>query len=179
MPGAAGAGDGDGHPTAGGAERDETMSTVEALIRELHLEPHPEGGYFRQTYLAGPSEKPLATAIYFLVTAESFSALHRLDTDEIYHFYFGDPVEMLWLHPDGRCERPVLGTDLKTGARPQLVVPPGVWQGSRVSAGGSFALFGTTMAPGFTFDGFEMGEREALLAAYPQHGELVRRYTRS
>lgn len=152
---------------------------IEALVRELGLEPHPEGGYFRETYRAGATGEPLATAIYFLVTPSSFSALHRLRADEIYHFYLGDPLDMLLLYPDGRCERPVLGADVEAGERPQLVVPAGVWQGSRVQEGGAFTLFGTTMAPGFTFAAFEMGEREALCAEYPDHPALVRRYTRA
>lgn len=169
------------------------MLTGEQLIRHLNLEPLPvEGGWFRQTHLAAESipadalpvrysaAKPFGTAIYFLLTDEPdcFSALHKLPTDEIYHFYLGDPVEMLLLHPDGRSERVVLGHDVMRGQRVQFVAPRDVWQGSRLVAGGKFALMGTTMAPGFTPADFTPGERDALVRAYPTEAEMIRALTR-
>jgi hypothetical protein len=164
------------------------------LIEALGLVPLPgEGGYYRQTFVADESvpaaalparygrPKALCTAIYFLLTAEPdcFSALHRLPTEEIYHFYLGDPVEMLLLHPDGRDERILLGPDLPAGQRVQQVAPRGAWQGSRLVAGGRFALLGTTMAPGFDPQDFELGERGALSARYPAAAGLVRALTRA
>jgi len=169
------------------------MLSAKLLIGHLGLAPLPtEGGYFRQTYVADetlPGEalparygraKHLSTAIYYLLTdeADSFSALHRLPTEEVYHFYLGDPVEMLLLRPDGESEVAVLGPDLLAGQQVQLVVPRGVWQGSRLVSGGSFALLGTTMAPGFDSLDYEGGDRDALLARYPAEGGRIRALTR-
>jgi hypothetical protein len=169
------------------------MLSGEQLIRHLGLEPLPvEGGWFRQTYLAAENiprdalparygdAKPFGTAIYFLLTDEPdcFSALHKLPTDEIYHFYLGDPVEMLLLHPDGRSERVVLGPDVMRGQRVQFVAPRDAWQGSRLVAGGKFALLGTTMAPGFTLPDFALGARDALVRAYPGEADMIRALTR-
>ena len=124
--------------------------TRDELIRMLELEPLPgEGGYFRQTWVA--PDRIAGTAIYYLVTDDphGFSAMHRLPTDEVYHFYLGDPVEQLLLHADGTSEVVVLGQDLSAGQRVQHVAPRDVWQGTRLVAGGRWALLGTTMAPGF------------------------------
>ena len=164
------------------------------LIEHLKLEPLPvEGGYFRQTYCAAetlvrsalPSRynvnKPVCTAIYYLLTSEpdSFSALHRLPTDEIYHFYLGDPVELLLLYPDGSSHRLLLGPDVLGGQKVQFVVPRDVWQGSRLRAGGEWALLGTTMAPGFSPEDFAAGDREELIRRYPDQTELIRALTRT
>lgn len=174
------------------------MLTPEAIIEALGLEPlAEEGGMFRQSYAAEetvaaealPSrygrDKPLSTAIYYLLTDEedSFSELHRLPTDEVYHFYLGDPVQMLELHPDGTGRRVILGPDLLDRQRLQHVVPRGVWQGSRVLPGGRpsegrFALLGTTMAPGFDFLDYEPGRRAELAERYPQEADLIRALTR-
>lgn len=169
------------------------MIDLQTLIDTLGLEPLPEeGGLYRQTYLADETiaraalperyraDKPLGTAIYYLLTAEavSFSALHRLPTDEVFHFYLGDPVAMLLLYPEGRSERVTLGQDVLGGQRVQFVVPRGVWQGSHLLPGGRFALLGTTMAPGFTFEDYTGGERAALVGQYPQEAALIRRLTR-
>src|ERR1041384_6416597 len=145
------------------------------IIRQLNLEPLPiEGGYFRQTWVAGEtvsvpryhSVRAAGTAIYFLLTSDpdSFSALHRLSTDEIYHFYFGDPVEMLVL-ADGTARRVTLGHDIMHEQYVQYVVPRDVWQGSRLLPGGRFALMGTTMAPGFDPADFTLGLRDDLIAS--------------
>lgn len=167
--------------------------TAAQLIEYLGLEPLTiEGGLFRQTYVAAESlaadalpqryrgPRSFGGAIYYLLSSEadSFSALHRLETDEIYHFYLGDPVEMLLLHADGSGERIVLGPDVLSGQRVQFVVPRDVWQGSRVLAGGSFALMGTTMAPGFDLADWAEGKRDELLRQYPEHAELIRALTR-
>jgi uncharacterized protein len=152
-----------------------------------------EGGHFRQTYVseeilpaaALPARygraKPLSTAIYYLLTdeADSFSALHRLPTEEVYHFYLGDPVELLLLHAEGASELAVLGPDIMAGQSVQLVVPRGVWQGSRLRAGGRVALLGTTMAPGWDVLDYEGGEREPLIRRYPEEAERIRALTRT
>ena len=160
-------------------------------MRILSLAPLPgEGGYFRETYrspLVIPAEvlPPLytgprnaGTAIYYLLTPETTSRIHRLPGDEVFHFYLGDPVEMLHLHPDGKAGCFIIGNDLERGMRPQVVVPAGVWQGSRLVAGGRFALLGTTMAPGFEFDDFDAGDRAILLGQFPEQADLIRALTK-
>jgi hypothetical protein len=158
------------------------------IIALLQLEPLPlEGGFFRQTYRAakwlpsGSPGTPLGTAIYFLLTPDNFSAMHRLQADEIYHFYFGDPVEMLLLPPAGSGQTFLLGNDLPAGMRPQKIVSRGVWQGSRLRPGGphGFALIGTTMTPGFTWQNFELGRAEDLLADYPDFAEMIKARVRA
>ena len=167
---------------------------VEQIIRALKLEPLPaEGGLYSQSYCSaefispaglparytGP--RPFGTAIYYLLTAEShsFSALHRLATDEIYHFYMGDPVEMLVLHPNEVSQRVRLGSDLLSGQQVQFVVPAGAWQGSRLAPGGSYALLGTTMAPGFDAADFTLGARAELLTGWPAEAGMIHQLTRA
>jgi len=167
--------------------------TAEQIIRHFDLRPlASEGGMFRQTYLAAeqvphhalppryPHDKPLGTAIYYLLTdaPDSFSELHTLPTDEIYHFYAGDPVDMLLLQTDGRGERVRLGAEFMSGQHVQFVVPRGVWQGSRLAPGGRWALMGTTMAPGYTDSDYVGGGRAELLARYPQFAADIARLTR-
>ena len=106
------------------------------------------------------------------------SALHRLLSDEVYHFYLGDPLEMTLLYPDGSSQRIILGQDMLNNQHLQFAVPAGVWQGSQVLAGGSFSLVGTTMAPGFTPSDFQIGERKKLLALYPQQHQAIMALTR-
>ena len=167
--------------------------TAEALIRKLGLEVLPlEGGHFRQTYKADetvavpapdlehPLLKPRSTAIFYLLSADpdSFSAIHRLPTAEIYHFYLGDPVEVLLLRQDGESEVVTLGHDILNGQHVQFAVPAGVWQGSRVVPGGEFALMGTTMAPGFVDTDYVPGDRDTLIERFPDRAELIRLLTR-
>jgi len=160
------------------------------IIKHLNLEPLLiEGGYFRRTYGAEetidktalpdryPHSKLLGSAIYFLLHDQHFSALHRLLTDEIYHFYLGDPVELLLLRPNGSSELLILGYDLQAGQNVQVVAPRGVWQGSRLLAGGQFALMGTTMAPAFDPGDFELGDPDELLRLCPDRVELIRALT--
>ncbi len=169
------------------------MLTAEQIIEQLELEPLTiEGGHLRQTYVARDEiaaealperygqAKPLCTAIYYLLTdqPDSFSALHRLPTDEIYHFYLGDPAEMLLLYPDGRSDLIVLGQDLQAGEYVQYVVPAGVWMGSRVMEGGQFALMGTTMAPGYDDQDYEGGEAAELERQYSDRATLIRQLSR-
>lgn len=169
------------------------MTTAKELIEHLGLEPLPvEGGVFRQTYCAEEKiprtalpnryrgDKAFSTAIYYLLTSDpdSFSALHKLPTDEVYHFYLGDPVEMLLLFPEGRSERVVLGPEVLAGQQVQFVVPGSVWQGSRLLPGGRFALLGTTLAPGFDETDYVGGKREELLRRYAEQAELIRALTR-
>jgi predicted cupin superfamily sugar epimerase len=123
------------------------------------------------------ASRSFSTAIYYLLTPDSFSMLHRLKSDELFHFYLGDSVTMLQFHPEGRAETITLGQDVAAGRRLQVVVPAGVWQGSFLSDGGRFALMGCTVAPGFDFDDFELGERKELIEQYPDRSALIERLT--
>jgi predicted cupin superfamily sugar epimerase len=149
------------------------------LVARLGLEPLPvEGGWFRQTWRSATVDaagRPAGTAIIALYTTddEGFSALHRLATPEVWHFYGGDPFGLLLLHPDGSSEDVLLGTETV-----QAIVPAGTWMGGRVADGGRFSLTGATMAPGFTAAEFEAGDREALVAAYPSRAFEIARLTR-
>ncbi len=168
------------------------MITVDFLMKHFGLVPLPEeGGYFAETYRSTvqiPREglprrytdsRAAGTAIYYLLTPDTFSALHRLRGDEIYHFYLGDPVDLLLLHPDGRGETLTLGRDLEAGMHLQTLAPGDAWQGSRLRDGGRFALLGTTMAPGFAFEDFELADREDLLREYPAFSDQIVSLTRS
>jgi predicted cupin superfamily sugar epimerase len=166
------------------------MLTAEKIRELLQLQPHPiEGGYFAETYrsvgkvphsaLSGyPSDRSLSTAIYYLLTPDTFSAMHRVRGNEMFHFYLGDPVEMLQLNPDRSGEVLLLGQDIASGMRLQHSVPGGVWQGSRLKNGGKYALLGTTMAPGFEYEDYETGKRGELIARHAQHAELITALTR-
>ena len=169
--------------------------TIDYLIQKLELQPLAgEGGLYHESYRSpgvipgtalpgryAQQERPYGTAIFYLLSADSdsFSAFHKLKTDEIYHFYLGDPVEMTLLYPDGSSRQVVLGQDLFNDQQVQVVVPSEVWQGSRLAAGGQFALLGTTMAPGFDPSDYEAGQRAELLAHYPQERGRILGLTRS
>lgn len=157
------------------------MITAETVIARLGLVPLGfEGGYYRETARSsstvdlGRGERALSTSIFYMLTPDSFSLMHRLASDEVYHFYLGDPAELLMLHPDGTSELVQLGQDLTADQQLQLRVPAGVWQGSRLLTGGRFALMGTTMSPGFDLADFELGDREQLTFAYPDRAALLR-----
>jgi predicted cupin superfamily sugar epimerase len=158
-------------------------------IEKLRLEPHPEGGYFRQTYRsemviarealpAGFSgARAVSTAIYFLLEGKNFSAFHRLRSDEVWHFYAGSALVVHVIDPAGEYSSILLGNDTETGQVFQAVVPAGCWFASQVEDGKGWALVGCTVAPGFEFEDFEMGKREELTGRYPQHRELIQRLT--
>jgi uncharacterized protein len=163
---------------------------AKSIIKALNLQPHPaEGGFYRETYRADESfpvealpsryagKRSVSTAIYYLLTPDGFSAMHRLQSDEIFHFHAGGSATILMLHPDGQGETAILGADVLAGERPQVVVPKGVWQGLFLNPGGQFALLGTTVAPGFEFADFELGSRESLIRQYPAFGRWIERLT--
>lgn len=166
------------------------MTTAENLIKRYNMKLLPgEGGYYAETYRSNDTiqgsalperygqDKSCSTAILYLLTPGQVSNIHRINTDEIYHFYLGDPVQMVQLFPDGRSKVLFLGQDLQAGQFVQVVVPAGVWQGSFLLEGGSFALMGTTVAPGFDFSDHEIAQRETLLDLYPSHKETILRLT--
>ncbi len=162
--------------------------TADKIAELLGLEPLPvEGGLFKRTYCADEnlqaaglpqrykSSRPASTAIYYLLTADpdSFSALHKLLSDEVYHFYLGDPVELFLLDPTGELQRIILGQDLLSGQQVQHVVPRDVWQASRLVAGGSYALLGTTMAPGYAASDYIHADADTIRQACPDESEML------
>ena len=166
--------------------------TAENVKKLLQLRPHPrEGGWFRQTYVAHESVPPelfsdgrydgsrrSSTAIYYLLEPDTFSEMHRLRSDEIFHFYAGGAVEMLQLMPGGIGRTVVIGNDLLCGQQPQVLVERGVWQGSRLISGASWALLGCTVAPGFEYEDYDSGSRSELTAQWPEFAELIALLTR-
>jgi len=160
-----------------------TPGEIKALLK---LEPHPvEGGFFRRTYTSSGSlalprgTRAQGTAIYYLLEPGTFSEMHVLDSDEIFLFYLGDPVEMLQLYPDGRSALFTLGSDLAAGQHVQLVVPAGVWQGTRLIGDGKVALLGCTVTPGFDFADYRNASYAALASQWPAQAERIRKLTRS
>jgi hypothetical protein len=157
------------------------------VISSLALKPHPEGGYFVETFrapalpgaLPGRGERSASTAIYFLLQSGDFSALHEVASDEVWHHYLGDAVELHCFDPAGRHHGSLLGSQLSAGQRPQHVVPAGQLQAAHVQPGPhGFALCGCTVAPGFDFADFRLPPRAELLARLPEHAQLVTRLTR-
>ncbi len=159
-------------------------------IEKLGLEPHPEGGYYRQTYRADlmvakealpagfTGARAVSTGIYFLLEGKNFSAFHRLRSDEMWHFYAGDPLVVQVISPERNCSAIFLGRDLEAGQVLQAVVPAGSWFASHVADWKSWALVGCTVAPGFEFEDFEMGKRGELVREYPRHRGVIERLTR-
>jgi predicted cupin superfamily sugar epimerase len=165
------------------------MTDLERLRARWDLQRLPgEGGYFAQTWrsaIAQPGGRPAGTAILFLVTREEFSALHRLDADELWHFCAGDPVEHVQLFPNGAAQFSLLGPDVTGTHLPQAVARAGTWQGAKLAEprpgqpGRGWALLGCTMAPGWTENGGELATRSELSSQFPQHRELIERFTRA
>ena len=166
--------------------------TADEIKKVLGLEPHPrEGGWYVRTYESGEKiasetfadgryagARWTGTAIYYLLEPDTFSEMHRLKSDEVFHHYAGDAVEQLQLAEGEPGRIVVIGEDLAVGERPQVVVRRGVWQGARLRAGGKWALLGCTVSPGFEFDDYEAGERELLIGKWPEWSREVRALTR-
>jgi predicted cupin superfamily sugar epimerase len=158
---------------------------AERLVELLGLSPHPEGGFYRETWRSPlalgelpQGTRPASTAIYFLLPAGTFSALHRVSFDEAWHHYDGDPVELHLIDEEGTYSFAVLGKDIAAGERPQFVVPAGTWQAA-VPRGERFALCGCTVAPGFDFRDFAMPRGAELVARFPEHAERIAQLTRT
>jgi hypothetical protein len=153
--------------------------TADEIIRKLDLKPHPEGGYYRETYRSAkliPGSQPpkaFSTLIYYMLTPGAVSKFHRLISDEIFHFYMGDPSEWVWLTPGGGMKKIVLGQNLERGEVPQMVIPAGTWFGGRMLPGGNYSLMGTTMAPGFDFADLTFAKREELFKQYPGSSDEI------
>ena len=160
--------------------------TAEQIIKHFKMQPlRQEGGFFIETYRAAEvlkkeilpagvsGDRNLSSIILYLLTARTISLMHRRKYDEIFHFYLGNPVTMLQLHPDGSSEIITLGHDILNEQKVQVLVPKGTWQGAFIQPGGKFSLMGCSVAPGFDEADFELGDRETLLAKYPDMQELI------
>jgi hypothetical protein len=171
------------------------MEAAQQWIEHLNLEPHPEGGFYRETYRASltlphsalpgyAGARAASTAIYFLLAGDQFSAFHRLRSDEVWHFYAGSALVVHVIEPDGRYTELLLGSDAASAeqfqnvAHFQGVVPAGCWFGLSLRYPNTYALVGCTVAPGFDFADFEMAQRNDLTARYPQHRSIIERLTR-
>jgi uncharacterized protein len=163
---------------------------AEQLIRHLQLQPHPEGGYYKEVYrsegtldaacLPPPfdGKRHYCTAIYYLLLKGDFSAFHRIKSDELWHFYAGGPLLLHLLDEYNGYQWLLLGNNIAGGARFQVVMPAGVWFAAEPAEGTEFTLAGCTVSPGFDFRDFEMAKRETLALRFPEQGELIARLCR-
>lgn len=159
---------------------------IQDYIQQLQLLPHPEGGYYKETYRSQATanfkgfdgERNYCTGIYFLIEKNNFSALHRIKSDEMWHFYAGDALEVIEITLEGKLIVTHVGSNLMKGEVFQYTVKAGHWFGSRVKEGGVFSLVGCTVSPGFDFNDFEMAEREELIDFYPEHENIIKNLTR-
>ncbi|MCY4524571.1 MAG: cupin domain-containing protein [Halobacteriovoraceae bacterium] len=153
------------------------------MVDKLQMEKHPEGGYYKETYRARgkfstPSgERNYSTAIYYLLPAGSKSNLHRIKSDEIWHFYLGDPMTLAQIYKDGNLKLHTLGSNLEKGEKLQHMVPGDCWFGGFPNKDSEYSLVGCTVSPGFDFADFELGQKEKLLKEYPQHKKLIEKLT--
>lgn len=161
------------------------MMTIEELVKKLDLKSHPEGGFYSETYRSAETlsvpdvgERNLSTGIYFLLTAGNFSAFHRIRSDEMWHFYAGDPITVHILH-EGSYSKLRIGPVDQEGCLPQGMVPAGAWFASEVEGDGQYSLVGCTVSPGFDFEDFELAEQAQLNSEFPEHEALIKRLTRS
>ena len=166
------------------------MLTVKEIVKQLELQPHPEGGYFKETYrsdvqipktlLGDAFDGPryVCTGIFYLLESGDFSALHKINQDEMWHFYLGDGLELTQISESGELSTITIGNDLLKGEVLQYVVPSQYWFGARVVKPNSFALVGCTVAPGFDFNDFILGDRDMLLSKFPEHKDCIESLTR-
>jgi len=165
------------------------MLKAEQIIQLLNLFPHPEGGYYNETYRSSetfegindqfPSGRNFSTAIYFLLIKNKFSAFHRIRSDEIWHFYSGNPLRIIEIDTAGKLIETMVGSYIEKGEVFQHKVKAGHWFASEVANGGEYSLAGCTVAPGFDFRDFEMGKKEDLTKLYPDLESIISKYTRS
>jgi len=161
------------------------LQSSKIWIEKLKLEPHPEGGYYRETYCSDEvipkkilperydGERIFSTAIYYLLEGNQVSLFHKLKSDETWHFYAGSALALHLLKPDNSYEKIIIGTDILNGEIPQFVVPFGCWFGAYLLDTNSFALIGATVAPGFDFNDFKLGKRSELLKEYPECEDII------
>ncbi len=165
-------------------------NSLENLIAELRLKPHPEGGYFKETYRSEEEipkaeldgkyngSRNFSTCIYFVLTSDNFSAFHKINQDEIWHFYDGSPLRLHIISETGAYTNQLIGIDLQKGQLPQFVVKGGSWFAAEVELPNAFSFIGCTVAPGFSFDDFTLGARAELINMFPKNKALIERLTR-
>ncbi|EDP69975.1 hypothetical protein FBALC1_10597 [Flavobacteriales bacterium ALC-1] len=163
--------------------------SINDLISILDLKPHPEGGFFKETYRSKgeidesslengyEGKRNYSTCIYFLLTSENFSAFHRIRQDEIWHFYYGSPINLHIISESGRYINHAIGIDIKKGEVPQFIVPGGSWFAAEVVNQNSHSLIGCTVSPGFSFEDFELKSRDELISLFPDKKEIISRLT--
>ncbi len=163
---------------------------AEEYINRLQLSPHPEGGYYKEIYRAGEiyqaehlpgrytKSRVFSTSIYFMLEGSQVSNLHRLKSDEIWHFYDGSGVIIYGIAEDGRITEILLGNNIDNGELPQAVIREGTWFCAEVADKSSYSLIGCTVSPGFEFEDFELGEREKLLKQFPAHEKIIKKFTK-
>ncbi|HMT29245.1 MAG TPA: cupin domain-containing protein [Bacteroidia bacterium] len=163
------------------------MLAVIEYVKILQMMPHPEGGWYKEVYrspgqISGegdfPAGRNYATSIYFLIEAQNFSSFHRIQSDETWHFYSGDPLEVIEINENGILKSTIVGNDVLNGQVFQYTVPAGVWFASRVYKSGSFSLVGCTVSPGFDFRDFELASRQSLKQQFTDHAEIITELTR-
>ncbi|MDU8885564.1 cupin domain-containing protein [Yeosuana sp. MJ-SS3] len=158
---------------------------IEYLIKELDLQPHPEGGFFKEVYRSTGTigsesldsrysgKRNYATSIYFLLTSDTFSAFHKINQDEVWHFYDGSPIKIHMISEDGEYSYVIVGRNLKDGEKLQFVVPGGSWFAANVINQNDYSLVGCTVSPGFDFKDFQLADRNELIAQYPKYKEII------
>ncbi|GAA3626685.1 cupin domain-containing protein [Flavivirga jejuensis] len=166
------------------------MNTIQKIVDKLELQPHPEGGYFKEVYRSGglineenlgegfTGQRNYATSIYFLLTSDSFSAFHRIRQDEIWHFYKGAPIKLHIISDAGIYSNTIIGNDIEKGQNPQFVVKAKDWFAAEVIDENAYALVGCTVSPGFDFSDFELPKRDILISRYPEHKNIITALTR-
>ena len=166
------------------------LQPVKDIIARYNMQPHPEGGYYKETYRSAglislnalphgfAAERHYSTAIYFLVEQGNFSAFHRIKSDECWHFYAGGTLLIYVIKKTNDLQVIKLGNNIQNGETFQCVVPAGCWFASVPAEGSSFSFVGCTVAPGFDFEDFELAKKEELTREFPQHAEIIQKLTR-
>lgn len=165
------------------------MRSYQFWIKHLHLQPHPEGGFFREVYRSNlevdknslpigySGNRRLSTSIYYLLRSGDISKLHRLKSDELWYYHFGSSLRIVMIDQEGKRHNSVLGTKLEKAENPQLIIPAGTIFGAEVVEADSFCLMACMVSPGFEFDDFEIFDTEELLQIYPKHTELIKKFS--
>jgi len=165
-------------------------SEIQQIVKKLQLLPHPEGGFYRETYRiaeeitikfnekASPVKRNISTCIYFMLTSDSFSAFHRIKQDEIWHFYRGSALKLYMISPAGELSVVKIGNDILNDEIPQFVVPAGYWFAAEVAENNAFSLVGCTVAPGFDFSDFELADKKSLCVSFPNHESIISKLCR-
>ena len=157
------------------------MKSKDYWIEHLNMDDHPEGGYFKETYRSAEKvinrngqARSASTGIYFLLTSDNFSAFHKIESDEMWHFYDGAALSVYVIHGTGELEILKIGNDIEKGEQLQAIVPAGCWFASKVDAPNSYSLVGCTVSPGFDFEDFVLAKADELIKAYPKHEKVIR-----